>query len=110
MGVLLMMFGNTLREHQDEIMDEFDFGKVRSVMEFLDWQWGGAEDGVPTQAEMRKWVRDLMAQAYEYATKSGRNYWISSGGFVVKYDVMDDAFDVYFKLEGWNTDGLEVPF
>ena len=25
----------------DDIMDEFDFNRVETVMEFLDWKWAG---------------------------------------------------------------------
>jgi len=39
----------------DEIMDEFNFGKVAKVMEFLKWKWVGV--GVPCEAEIRKKAR-----------------------------------------------------
>lgn len=92
-----------LSVHQDTIMDEFDFEKVHKVMEFLGWEWFGAESGVPTTGEMRRCVRDLMFRAYEYATKSGRDHYITTGGFCVSYDNGGDAFEVSFKLAEWNT-------
>lgn len=100
-------FRRPLRVHQDEIGDEFDFEKVRKTMEFLGWHWLGAEEGVPTNGELRRQVRDLMAQAYDYATKSGKDYWIATGGFVVEYKVVDDAFEVMFCLTQWNTYNLK---
>ena len=92
-----------LREHQDIIMDEFDFAKVKRVMDHLDWQWVGTEEGVPTIGEMRRLVRDLMARSYDYATKSGKDSLDGTGGFVVEYFVIDDSFRVHFHLAEWET-------
>jgi hypothetical protein len=37
----------------DDIMDNFDFIKVRKVMEALNWEWFSAADGLPTISELR---------------------------------------------------------
>jgi hypothetical protein len=37
----------------EDILDEFDFEKVKKVMDFLDWKWHAAEDGVPRIGELR---------------------------------------------------------
>ena len=41
-----------LQEQMDEIMDSFEFDKVLSVMQHLNWEWKDA--GVPDEYEIRK--------------------------------------------------------
>ena len=41
-------------EEVEDILDEFDFNRVRVTMEALDWQWFNAEDGLPSFGELRK--------------------------------------------------------
>ena len=101
---------SNLQKHTDEVMDEFDFGKVQKTMEFLGWEWARAEEGVPTNGELRRQVRDLMAQAYDYATKSGEDYKVGTGGFDVRYFYDDDFFQVEFVLSQWSTEYLEGAF
>jgi hypothetical protein len=45
-----------------DIMDNFNFKKVQSVMKFLNWRWSSAEDGVPTVMEIRKEARKLLVE------------------------------------------------
>ena len=103
-----------LQKHMDEICDEFDFGKVQKVMEFLGWEWAGAEEGVPREAELRKKVRDLMSACYERALTFEGDWSTATGGFSVKYYFEGDFFDVDFCLTHWTTEYLsypdEVPF
>jgi hypothetical protein len=40
----------------DEIMDEFNFGEVAKVMEFLNWTWASV-GGVPCETEIREQAR-----------------------------------------------------
>ncbi len=47
-------------ERIENILDFFEFERVRRVMEALDWQWAGAVDGVPSIAEMRRCARRLL--------------------------------------------------
>jgi len=49
----------------DDIMDNFDFIKVQTVMEALNWQWFSAADGLPTISELRKQAVYLLRGASE---------------------------------------------
>ena len=100
-----------LQDHIDEVMDEFDFGKVQKAMEFLGWEWVGAEEGVPTESELRKGVRRHMIDAYDKAYQQKRNYKVGTGGFSVEYFYEEDFFQVEFVLSQWSTEYFwDVPF
>ena len=103
-----------LHIHIDEVMYEFDFSKVQKTREFLGWEWAGAEEGVPREAELRKKVRGLMNTCYERALTFEEDWSTATGGFTVKYYFEDDFFDVDFCLTHWTTEYLsypeEVPF
>ena len=94
----------TIDEHIHEVMDELDFQRIYRTMLHLNWQWAGAEDGVPNIPELRKMVRKLMESAYIEAMVNHRNSGICSGGFDVDYNYEYDIFDVKFVLADWRTD------
>ena len=98
-----------LQKHMDEICDEFDFGKVQKVMEFLGWEWADAEEGVPREAELRKKVRKLMGDCQESSLKFQGDWTTATGGFIVKYYFEEDFFEVDFCLTHWTTEYLSLP-
>lgn len=89
----------------ESIMDEFDFETVKKVMDFLDWQWFGADEGVPRIGELRKKARILLYEA-AYKVKKSREITaestVGTGGFrasAYRYD--DDESEgekIYLKL------------
>lgn len=65
----------------DEIMDEFDFERVRAVMTAVDWTWGTDPGEVPTISELRKTARYLIGRLFDGVRVC------STGGLVArKYD------------------------
>ena len=108
------MTGDTLQGHIDEVMDEFDFGKVQKVMEFLNWRWVGADEGVPREAELRKKVRELMSYTYNQGRDFQKDWLTATGGFRVEYHYEWDFFEVGFYVTQWSTEYLtaseEPPF
>lgn len=76
----------------DEIMDWFDFERVAKVMEFLNWKWVSAEDGVPSIGEIKKSARRLLKEAIKNKTS------IATGGFKVTYIPKDDYILLEFVL------------
>lgn len=50
----------------DEILEEFNFNKVRKAMWHLDWKWATAADGIPTIEELKETAERLLRQAAEY--------------------------------------------
>lgn len=80
------------RNKIDNIMENFDFDKVHSVMDYLDWKWFGTKNGIPTIDEIEDEAkRMLIDAAFEETT-------ISCGGFKVTYKPDDENPDDPFIL------------
>jgi hypothetical protein len=101
----------TLEQHVDEVMDWFDFNKVKKVMDFLDWKWTmDCGSAVPEIADMRKLVRKYMRDLYQKYSKEEKIVaGTGSGGFYVEYrkgidegERFDD-FSVSFSVGEWYT-------
>ena len=83
----------------EDILDEFDFEKVKKVMDLLDWTWCDADDGVPRIGELRKKARQLLKEcAFKVLLSSeiDTDYCIATGGFRASAYKYDD--NVYFRL------------
>ena len=80
----------------DDILDEFDFGKVQKAMELLEWTWAG--QGYPTVGEMRKTARGLLKSLIPL--ESGG---VGTGGFVArKTNIEGEPFyELSFVLTSW---------
>ena len=77
-----------LHNGADEIMERFDFQKVRSVMEFLNWTWAGA--GIPSIEELKRTARHVLFEAiaeYEHRGYPDTGMNCSTGGFVANISV-----------------------
>ncbi len=93
----------------NEILDCFDFEKVKKVMDFLNWEWARC-DGVPEIYELRKFARQMLNDVVADIIKSTENtYCLECGGFRAEANVYDDDEKIYlrlsFNLESW--DNLE---
>ena len=65
----------------DDIMDNFDFSKVETVMKATNWTWAST-NGVPAEHELRKQARELLKSVCRhYVSELGFRYAISTGGF-----------------------------
>lgn len=84
----------TEQEDINEIMDEFDFVKVKKVMDALDWEWGS--EGVPYIGDMRKHVRELFTIAS--VNNSEMVYAVSSGGFHILRTIFPGDSKRYYSL------------
>jgi hypothetical protein len=91
----------TKQEQIDEIMDNFDFNKVAKVMDFLDWKWFLNGYRVPEESEIRKKVRQHLAEAFDCGQGQGRKYTLCTGGFVCSYDPQYSELSLTFELDGW---------
>lgn len=75
-----------------QVLIDFDFRKVRRVMEFLDWKWAipeaenDIEFRIPSEVEIKEMAYKLMKEA----VKGKRS--ISSGGLEVIFNT-DDFLD-----------------
>ena len=90
------MMKNKHKKAIDKIMDWFDFSKVHRTMVALEWKWASAEDGIPTEPEIRETARKLMEDAIKDKVSIG------TGGFRVHYDKKDDFISLSFVISEWD--------
>jgi hypothetical protein len=95
----------TKQELIDEVMDNFDFGKVANVMLALNWVWATTKYEVPEEAEIRKHARTLLTLTYENAIKVGRGYTVGTGGFEANYDIDHKMLSLKFVASSWEAGG-----
>lgn len=88
---------NKIRDDIDQILDCFDFEKVKKVMDFLNWEWFSS-NGVPEIYELRKHARRLMNIAVAECIKTNQKYFTECGGFRVECDKYEDDPKVYIRL------------
>jgi hypothetical protein len=78
----------------EKVLDEFDFYRVKKVMDAIDWQWWDAAEGVPSIAELRRKARELLNYSFEnYPTR------LKTGGFCVENK--DEVLSLSFELVEW---------
>ena len=100
----------TQQELIDEILDQFDFQKVKEVMDALNWRWAmGTEALVPDIPELRKKARELL---WDVIRSKDRNRMIKTGGLVVEKQepiyrgnriFKDGTLELRFEVTSWNT-------
>lgn len=89
-----------IQKQIEDIMDEFNFGEVRKVMDSLEWSWH--ETGcVPEEYDLRKGARKLLRHAAEMIDDSlylsGGS--TSTGGFYATSRAGSDHGDKWLRLE-----------
>lgn len=83
----------TAQKLVDETMDEFDYNKVQSVMEDLNWYWATIS-GVPTVADLKRRSREMLLESIEWVLKHRSYYYTATGGFEVTVEWDDDEFRI----------------
>lgn len=88
-----------------DIIINFDFEKVKNVMEFLGWTWAKLQANVPDKSEIQDEAYRLLTDCYHaYWNDTDRregSYSISCGGLKASYeylydkDVDDDQRDCF---------------
>ena len=99
----------------EQCIENFDFLKVRFVMEFLDWKWAFI-DAVPHISEMKDWIRQLSSSALKQMKENPKQKKsvYGSGGFEVvvtrTYEGCEpDNIEIKFILESWDQQSPEEP-
>lgn len=87
----------------DEIMDEFEFEKVKKVMDCLKWKWCKSEGEnyyfeVPSLREIKRRGRSLLKDAILKIGKNEKDFYINIGGFVVEINRYDDDEELIISL------------
>jgi len=77
----------------DEIMDYFNFARVRKTMEALDWIWSSAENGVPSETEIRivarRLLREVILGKYSFVSTGGLTASIEHAKLSLRFDVAE---------------------
>ena len=89
-----------IQKQIEDIMDEFNFGEVRKVMESLEWTW--SETGcIPEEYDLRKSARKLLKHAAEMIDESldvsGGS--TATGGFYATSKAGSGNGDKWLRLE-----------
>ena len=87
----------TNQEIIDEIMDCFDFHRVKVAMEALDWRWAHLDGAIPEEFEIRQKARTLIKEALE--TKRS----LATAGF--KVDYFPHGVTLAFVVDDWTAPG-----
>ena len=95
----------TKQELIDEVMDNFDFGKVAKAMKALGWVWATTDFDVPEEPDIRKQVRELLNKAYDGAISKEGDYTTGTGGFEAAYEIDYKVLSLKFIVSSWETDG-----
>ena len=88
----------------EDILDHFDFEKVRKAMVALDWKWASVGD-VPSIADMRKTARTLLRYCEEYVGDDAYYYTATGGFWACVRQYPGDAkkyFSLKFVVSEWD--------
>lgn len=72
----------------DELIEDFEWDKVKRIMEELNWTWWG-NDNPPTIEEMKEMVRGLYS-SIENRVENNEYCFCSSGGFKLTFNPDED--------------------
>lgn len=81
----------------NEVINDFDFVKVESVMHFLNWKWYNQEEQVerfPRQYELKIAAFEML---YTLAYSDSRFAYVECGGFVA--EKRDTEYTLRFNIE-----------
>ena len=96
------------------VLQHFDFDKVRTVMEALDWKWCSInsyqkEAAVPSIQQLVLRASNLLQDAYHGVQETSTRYVISCGGFVAEAERHEDGevlLTLSFVVTDWNHSNL----
>lgn len=95
----------TKQELIEEVMDNFDFGKVAKAMKALGWVWVTTQFEVPEESEIRKHVRELLNLVYDGAVRTEGDWTMGTGGFEATYEVDHKMLSLKFIVSSWEAGG-----
>jgi len=91
-------------EQVEDLLDEFDFYKVKKVMDFCEWKYYDSSDSKVSIGELRRNARRLLESAYN--VEDSTEYITSTGGFeVTRYMYPGDTIKylcLKFVLVEWS--------
>lgn len=99
--------GQDLEKQVNEILEAFDFHKVKLTMQALEWKWffSSTEDQIPSYGELVMQAQRLIYQGIQGVFKYGNNFSTGTGGFNVICTRCDDGYlviDLQFVVADWD--------
>ena len=93
-------------EEIEDILDNFDFERVKKAMDALEWCYCDSESGEVSVYELRKMARYLLKSVVPHA---GKDYFMAgSGGFEAAVNNYEDCdkpvFKLRFVIEEWESE------
>ena len=100
----------TLENMRDNILANFDFCRVYTVMSTLDWYWASVNGHrVPMISEIMDEAQRLLDEVIESHLSDGKNHQISTGGFEVAINICEEDgipdLSLKFVVEDWYEGG-----
>lgn len=92
----------------EDLLDEFDFTKVKTVMDCLEWTYHDSVDSTISVGELRRMARYLLENAYNSEDKD--HYVTSCGGFYVDRHMYPGDMEKYLELKFIVTSGSNPCF
>lgn len=91
-----------------ECLNCFDFKRVQTVMEKLDWKWAGDNGApyyIPDETDLREAASRLLFECLEYSETHKKGWIVSSGGFEAcsYYENGNIDFSLKFVLTEYTT-------
>lgn len=90
-------------EQIEDLLDEFDFGKVKKVMDCLEWTYFNSPDSEVSIGELRRMARRLLEIVYNSDTNSENS--TASGGFYAERRMYPGDTQKYLNLKFVIVDG-----
>lgn len=93
----------------EEILENFNFEKVKKVMDFLEWTWitSKTETQIPNTYELMRNAERLLKDAYQDSLKNKRESNRATGGFRASsfWDEEREEVDLFlsFEIGSWDT-------
>ena len=81
----------------EDLLDEFDFDKVKRVMDYLGWYYSSSADKQVSIGELRKMARNLLERVYDEDPCSERI--TACGGFEVTRYMYPEDTEKYLTLK-----------
>ncbi len=81
----------------EDLLDEFDFDKVKRVMDFLGWVYHDSPDNEVTIGELRRMARNLLESVYNEGA-SGESITACGGFEAARYMYLPDT-EKYLTLK-----------
>ncbi len=91
------------QEDIDDILDNFDFERVKKAMDALEWKYFDSAEKTINTYELRKTARYLLKSLIPHASKD--YYMVGTGGFqATVVNCGDPVFKLQFVVEEWTNE------